>query len=74
MRETSLGDIVLIPPIAEPAACPAFVAGMAGAPVKLTGPGPFAPKEPGTATPLDGNPAVIGLALVGAALDVPVAG
>jgi hypothetical protein len=71
MREMSVGDIVLIPPIGEAAACPAFVAGSVGAPVRLTGPGPFALN---VGTLLDVKPAVNGFVAPGAAVDVPAEG
>lgn len=69
--EISVGDIVLNPPMAEPAACPAFVAGIVGAPVKLTGPGPFAPK---LGTLPEENPAVSGFVDDGAVVEVPLDG
>jgi len=47
------------------------VFGPVGAPVRLTGPGPFAPN---VGTLLEGNPAVMGLPLVGAAIEVPLDG
>jgi hypothetical protein len=62
---------VLIPPIGDAAACPALVAGIEGAPVRLTAPGPFAPN---VGTVLEGNPAVSGFVLVGAEDEVPLDG
>jgi len=55
----------------ELAACATFVAGIAGAPVRLVAPGPFAPN---VGTVLDGKPAVKGFCEVGAAVEVPVLG
>lgn len=65
--------------MADVAAWPTFVFGIPGAPVRLTGPGPFAP-NPGTATEppeppaLVGKPAVNGFMLFGEAVDVPLVG
>jgi len=55
----------------EVAACPTFVVGPAPGVVRLVGPGPFAPK---VGTVPEENPAVSGLELDGAELEVPVAG
>lgn len=57
-----------MPPIGDVAACPTFVVGPAPGVVRLTGPGPFAPN---VGTELEGNPAVSGFVLVGAAIEVP---
>ena len=71
IRDKSVGDIVLIPPIGEAAACPTFVVGPAPGVVRLIGPGPFAPN---VGTELEVNPAVSGFVLPGADVDVPLEG
>jgi hypothetical protein len=68
MRERSVGDIVLIPPTGDAAACPTFVFGPAPGVVRLTAPGPFAPN---VGTEPEEKPAVNGLVEPGAAVEAP---